>query len=171
MYISRISLRNVRSFSRLDLDLTTQSESGSPTPRLRTILIGENGTGKTTLLRAIAVGLADRKDASGLLAEPTGQFIGEQGDDANITIKLRSSSGEEDGETLVTDIREENGQDVLEHKEPSSRARNDLVCGYGVSRSNDESFYVGSGSVGRRYKSLGGFPATTEGLVPATNGT
>jgi predicted ATP-binding protein involved in virulence len=136
MYISRISLRNVRSFRELDLDLTTQSRSGLPTPRLRTILIGENGTGKTTLLRAIAVGLADQKDASGLLAEPIGQFA-ERKRDAIIEIELRSNQGRESSKTLRTVIKNENGQDVLSSKEPETLATNYLVCGYGISRANE----------------------------------
>jgi len=130
-------LRNVRSFRKLDLDLTTQSRSGPPTPRLRTILIGENGTGKTTLLRAIAVGLADQKDASGLLAEPTGQFVAEGEREASITIELQSNHQQGNGKTLKTVIKSENGQDVLKSKKPESLAKNYLVCGYGISRANE----------------------------------
>ncbi len=137
MYISRISLRNVRSFRTLDLDLTVRSGSGPPTPRLRTILIGENGTGKTTLLRAIAVGLADRKDASGLLAEPTGQFVAEGEPDATIEIELRPNQGQRNSKILKTVIKSENGQDVLSSKEPETLATNYLVCGYGISRANE----------------------------------
>ena len=54
--------------------MTTGSKSEVRRPRMRTIVIGANGTGKTTLLRSIALGLADAKDSSGLLAEPSGQF-------------------------------------------------------------------------------------------------
>src|SRR5713101_7486086 len=141
MYVSRISLRNVRSFRKLDLDLTTQSGSGPPTPRLRTIFIGENGTGKTTLLRAIAVGLADQKDASGLLAEPTGQFVAEGECDATITIELRPNQGRENSKTpntkLTTEINDEHGQDVLRDKKPKNQRVNYLVCGYGIGRANE----------------------------------
>ncbi|UCC30478.1 MAG: AAA family ATPase [Phycisphaerales bacterium] len=137
MYVSRISLRNVRSFRDLDLDLTTRSGSKPPRPRLCTILIGENGTGKTTLLRAIAVGLADRKDASGLLAEPTGQFVAEGKSDATIKLELRPNQARGNTETLTTNIKNENGQDVLQSKKPETRPTNYLVCGYGVSRANE----------------------------------
>ena len=86
MYVSKVSLQGIRSFRKLSLDLVPRSETKRPTARLHTLLIGENGTGKTTLLRAIAVGLADRSDASGLLSEPTGQFVAEGKKMASITI-------------------------------------------------------------------------------------
>ena len=137
MYVARIYLEHVRSFRKLDLDLTTRSGSKPPTPRLRTILIGENGTGKTTLLRAIAVGLADRKDASGLLAEPTGQFVAERRGNATIQIDLRSNQGRGSNTKVKTVIKNEKGQDVLSSKEPETLATNYLVCGYGISRANE----------------------------------
>jgi predicted ATP-binding protein involved in virulence len=134
MYVSHVSLRNVRSFRELNLDLTTRSRSGLSTPRLRTILIGENGTGKTTLLRAIAVGLADRKDASGLLAEPTGQFVAEGRNGATIEIELRPNQGRGKSKTFTTKIKSDKRQDVLESKDPNTQEQNQLVCGYGISR-------------------------------------
>ncbi len=137
MYVSRIFLENVRSFRKLDLDLTTRSKSKPPTPRLHTILIGENGTGKTTLLRAIAVGLADRKDASGLLAEPTGQFVAEREENATIEIDLRPNQGGGSSKKVKTIINNENGQDVLKSKEPETLATKYLVCGYGISRATE----------------------------------
>jgi predicted ATPase len=137
MYVSRVSLKHVRSFLELDLDLTTRSGSKSSTPRLRTILIGENGTGKTTLLRAIAVGLADEKDASGLLAEPIGQIVSERRGNATIKIDLRATQGGGTGKEVTTVIKNESGQDVLGSKEPKTLATNYLVCGYGISRANE----------------------------------
>jgi len=106
---------------------------------MRTFVIGENGTGKTTLLRAIAVGLADEKDASGLLAEPTGQFVSEGSHEARIEIELSSSEGRGSDRKLTTSIKSENGQDVLSSKEPKNFPSGYLVCGYGISRANEGS--------------------------------
>lgn len=138
-YIYHISMRNVRSFGDdPGLDLTIGSGGAeSNTPRLHTILIGENGTGKTTLLRAIAVGLADEKDTAGLLAEPTGQFVAEGASEATIKIELRESGGEAKHK-LTTVISSENGQDVLKTKEPKAFPAVGLVCGYGIGRTNDD---------------------------------
>lgn len=135
-HISRISMHNVRSFGDPDLDLTIGSgEAEFYTPRLHTVLIGENGTGKTTLLRAIAVGLADEKDASGLLAEPTGQFVAEGASEATVEIELQESGGQKKY-TLATVIKSENGQDVLKTKDPKTLSAVQLVCGYGIGRGN-----------------------------------
>ena len=134
MYISRVSLQGIRSFRKLSLDLVPRSETKLPTARLHTLLIGENGTGKTTLLRAIAVGLADRSDASGLLSEPTGQFVAEGKKRANITIDVVPRSGRGLRETLRTAIASQNGQDVLERTTVQPISSIGLVCGYGISR-------------------------------------
>ena len=137
MYISRISFRHVRSFKKLDLDITRISGSGIRTPRKRTIIIGANGTGKTTLLRAIALGLADQKDTSGLLAEPTGQFVSEKKTKATIAIDVQPSQTCTETVTFATTIRADGRQDVLEDKKAVSSNTNRLVCGYGISRANE----------------------------------
>jgi len=70
--ITRIHLRNIRGFRELDLDLSSQG-----VPRKRTLIIGKNGTCKSTILRAIAIGLADITDASKLISEPIGGLVSE----------------------------------------------------------------------------------------------
>lgn len=139
MYVSSVSLTNVRSFGEagtLTLDLTTRSGS-KVAHRLRTILIGENGIGKTTLLRAIAVGLADDKDASGLLAEPTGQLVAEGKADATIEIEMGQTRNQIATRKSKTVIKSEEGQDELHTKTPENGRANYLVCGYGISRANE----------------------------------
>ena len=132
MYVSRVSLQNVRSFRRLDLDFSKRSRSSRP---LHTVLIGANGTGKTTLLRAIAVGVADRKDTNGLLAEPTGQFVGDSNKEAIIEIDIQQPGRA--NQTIKTVIRSDSGQDVLVAKEPDLILAGRLVCGYGIGRANE----------------------------------
>ena len=133
MYLSRVSLKNIRS---INSGFTIDFEKGvshKSKPRLRTVIIGENGTGKTTLLRAIAVGIADRQDASGLVGEPTGQFVTEGTNTAQIEVRLKAKDRQD---TVTTTIRNEKGQDVVDkrktHHDPGL-----LVCGYGVSRANE----------------------------------
>ena len=132
MYVARVSLQNVRSFRRLDLDFSKRSLSSRP---VHTVLIGANGTGKTTLLRAIAVGVADRKDTNGLLAEPTGQFVGDCNKKAIIEIEIQQP--DQENQIIKTVIRSERGQDVLVEKTPDVFAAVHLVCGYGISRANE----------------------------------
>lgn len=71
MYLSHLRLRNIRSFSLLDLPLT----SNSGKLRLWTLLLGDNATGKTTILRSIAIGLNDESSAAGLVREVTGSLV------------------------------------------------------------------------------------------------
>lgn len=135
MYLSRVSLENIRSFKdgfTIDFEkgVSLQSER-----RLRTVVIGENGTGKTTLLRAIAVGIADRQDASGLVGEPTGQFVAEGASAALIKVRLKAKHSQ-NTVNVTTKIRNDHGQDVVDEKEPHHDP-DFLVCGYGVSRANE----------------------------------
>ena len=142
MYIASVSLRNVRAFENLHLNLSENQKGAVAPPRLRTVLIGKNGTGKTTLLRAIAVGLADGKDASGLLSEPNGSLVAEGHRRATIKITLCDMDGQNRRE-YRTEIEKENGSDKLHSKKPhkwhggsSSTPLDILVCGYGIGRCN-----------------------------------
>jgi hypothetical protein len=56
MYIRSLSIQNLRRLRQLSLDFTLPDGS----PRMWTVLIGENGTGKTTILQAIALAAAGK---------------------------------------------------------------------------------------------------------------
>jgi predicted ATP-dependent endonuclease of OLD family len=53
MYLERIHLENVKCFNNLKLDFM----KGRGKPRLMTIILGDNGMGKSTLLKSIAISL------------------------------------------------------------------------------------------------------------------
>ena len=57
MYIKRIILKNIRGFEELDFDLTRSDGSYAGW----TVFTGDNGSGKSALLKAIAIGLVGRK--------------------------------------------------------------------------------------------------------------
>lgn len=59
MYIKRIVLKNIRGFAHLDFDLTRPGDRYAGW----TVFTGDNGSGKTALLKAIAVGLMGRDTA------------------------------------------------------------------------------------------------------------
>lgn len=70
IYISKVELENIRCFEELTLEF---SENGGLT--YWTTLSGDNATGKTTLLKAIALGLCDESSAAGLLRESEGGYL------------------------------------------------------------------------------------------------
>lgn len=70
LYLTRAKFKNVRGFREVDLSFVVRGK-----PRPWTVVIGNNGHGKSTLLRGIALGLADEETASGLLAKLSGDFI------------------------------------------------------------------------------------------------
>jgi predicted ATP-binding protein involved in virulence len=69
------------------------------------VIIGGNSTCKTTLLRAIAIGLCPEAHAAALLSELPASFIGPSADEASIVISIRSSYDSSEETTIVTTIR------------------------------------------------------------------
>jgi hypothetical protein len=61
MYIRHLKVEHLKRLSAFELDFTHRGE-----PRMWTVMIGENGTAKTTLLQAIALAAAGFKEVSGL---------------------------------------------------------------------------------------------------------
>lgn len=64
MYIRSLKIKNLKRLRDFKLDFT--SEGG--TPRMWSVLIGENGTGKSTILQAIALAAAGQRLVNGLAA-------------------------------------------------------------------------------------------------------
>lgn len=68
MYLQQCRIRNIKCFE--DIELNFRNPDG--TIRRWNVVIGENGTGKTVLLQAIAIALMGEKAASVLLPRPRG---------------------------------------------------------------------------------------------------
>lgn len=82
MYITKVVLDKVRNFKKLELKFIGQGEA--------LLIAADNGEGKTTILRSIAMGLCDESSAAGLLRELPGEFVRKGFDDATISIHLES---------------------------------------------------------------------------------
>lgn len=72
MYITKVRLEDVRCFEEAVIDLS-EHELGTSV-----LIAGNNGIGKSAILRAIAMGLCDRDSAASLLRELEGNYIRKQ---------------------------------------------------------------------------------------------
>ena len=143
LYISEIELYNFRCFKHIMLE-TDLSAYTAPW----TLLTGDNASGKTTLLKAIALGLCDRSSAAGLLRESDSGYIRHGQDSSKIEIRLRELNGEDKGIEygITTELTRLNSN--LEHLEQETNPAKDFpwdqifVCGYGAGRGT-----AGSGDI------------------------
>lgn len=152
MFLRSLRLTNVRCFENLELDFTEAKSSN----RKWTILIGENGTGKSTILRSAAIVTCGSDAMSELLGQPDSWIrIGEN--KCQIEAVLQTKSGErrevrleiDRGDSISDVIARSRStlsplDDAIDHSE-----RNYFVTAYGASRrlSGDSTF----GSKGGRY--------------------
>ena len=141
MYISKISLQNIRGLRELSIDCRNE----------QTLILGKNGTGKTTLLRAVALGLCQRNDAYTLLLEPSGEFITAGQSQAEISLERASTSkGVPPVRRRMMISKQLDGYDI-DYDAPNSLPKETgvediwpnglFVCGYGAGRS-----VIGSGA-------------------------
>ena len=132
-----VELTNVRGFEDLTLTLAaTDADSRHRAfPREQAaVVIGRNGTNKSTLLRAIAIGVASLSDASAMLSAALGSLI--RTGTSQATIRLTYAF--ETGETVVATkeiAQTSHGADEVRSSEGASADElNLLVCGYGAAR-------------------------------------
>ena len=88
MYIERIVLKNIRCFAELDVRLHLGAETLP-----WTLVLGDNASGKTALLRSIAMGLCDESSAAGLMKEAEAGYIRRGSSSGKIVIELRRRPG------------------------------------------------------------------------------
>lgn len=95
MYVKKIHLENIRCFSNFVVEVHNKGSS--------LLILGDNGEGKSTVLRSLAMGLCDESSAAALFRELPGEFVRRppgkphvpEGDFGTICIDLEH---EEDGE-------------------------------------------------------------------------
>ena len=79
--VKKLTLENIRCFERLEIEFG-KGES--------IVIIGDNGDGKSTVLRALAIGLCDQSSASALFRELHGDYVrnGSSNNQGTITVDL-----------------------------------------------------------------------------------
>ena len=139
MYISRLRLQNVRCLK--DVNLSFNLKGG----RLPwTMIVGDNASGKSALLRSLALGLCDESSAAGLLKEFEEGYIRRGAEEAIIDIDLRPNPGSPKKYNIKTTIKKISTKDGLhEHEQVEQKTipkedefpwQKIFVCGYGAAR-------------------------------------
>ena len=85
MYIKKIVLKNIRCFGEFTLEFEKNNSS--------VLIVGDNGEGKSTLLRSIAMSLCDESSAAALFRELRGRFVRLGKEDEETLIELYLSDG------------------------------------------------------------------------------
>ena len=101
MKISKLRLKNIKCFK--DTEISFEDEKGGV--KNWSLFVGDNGQGKTTILRSLALGLCDKEGASGLLLELYG-FLRRGKKRGSIEICLEDTDGEK--YTIETQIEGDN---------------------------------------------------------------
>jgi hypothetical protein len=138
LHLQSVRIRNVRCFETLNLNL--KSSHG---PRMWGVVLGDNGVGKTTLLRCIAMGLCDAASASGLLREIYGEWNRKANGEAKrseIHLEFYSEGRESPARisTYITPSR--SGYSQVHQETAFGRSRAEFpwdrifACGYGAAR-------------------------------------
>ena len=137
LYVSRIRLKNIRCFDDIELTLSELGDTAS-----WTVILGDNATGKSTLLRAIAMGLCNESSAAGLMIESDEGYIRRDASEAKITIWLCEPDSDADEVCIETKlIRESNRRVIIDRVQQTTSPQASsfpwhklFVSGYGAGR-------------------------------------
>ena len=133
MYVSRICLESICGIRKLDLHLFEAGE-----PFRSTVLIGENATGKSSVLPAIVLGLSSQTEANALLAEPFGSpFVHRAANHGVIELDLVDQDGSHHvRKTTINKVRDDDERVAIEPG-PNTNDKGPMVVAFGAGRSNE----------------------------------
>jgi predicted ATPase len=137
MFLRHLTIRNLRSIRDLDISFVGRNDA----PRKWTYLLGENGTGKSSVLRSLALALAGSEAAAELIGDPN-DWIKLGCDEARIEVEFAKADGEQRRSTLhltrgtsPLEFVDRNRADLQQIDAAIAKsARNYFVVGYGVTR-------------------------------------
>ncbi|MCP5003837.1 MAG: AAA family ATPase [Planctomycetes bacterium] len=129
MKVSKIYLKDIRCFEEITIDLSTHIGAYD-----WSLILGNNGVGKTTILRTLAMGLCDKTGAAGLLQDTYGNMIRFGKEEATIHIELVHESVTYSVTTKIN--KSSKDIEVLTQERTANFPWDNLfVCGYGANRS------------------------------------
>src|SRR4051794_36678425 len=133
--LASLRLANIRCFESLSLDFSG-GKSGSAA---WTVLLGNNSSGKSTVLKALALALAPTQDALALFSQDTGPWLRRGASTGLIQLEYLDPSGKTRSSVLVLQQRGTTERLLFASGDP--RAPTDelsdalpLICGYGAAR-------------------------------------
>ncbi len=134
MYISKIELNNIRCFG--DETLNLENANGDCQGF---VILGDNGSGKTTILRSIAMSLSGKGSASGLLDEIEGGMLRDNAKSGYVRLTLKSKDKEDTFEIETEFSQERGGIDIINNQKTIPEGElfpwdKIFSCGYGASR-------------------------------------
>jgi predicted ATPase len=133
MYISKIELKNIKCFENVSIELVN-----SDNVTRGCVILGDNGMGKTTILRSIAMSLSGESSAAGLLDQIEGGWIRNDVAEGHVILTLRSDDG--NNEYIVkTEFAQASGGDEIINSQVLTPNHEDFwdkifVAGYGAPR-------------------------------------
>ena len=98
LYVRKLTLKDIRCFEHLEIEFG---------PGESIVIVGDNGDGKSTILRALAMGLCDQSSASALFRELHGEYVrsGSNNKHGTITVDLAGSRRSSDHFRIDTTVR------------------------------------------------------------------
>ena len=133
-YISKVSLRNIKCLPEEVTFTVPTPSNGCPS---WTLVLGENGAGKTSILRCIALSLCNENDAAALFARLPGKMIRVGANHAAIEVELNRTQVHETSHRIRTEIQKvtRDRERISRFCVPKNVSLNDklVACGYGSS--------------------------------------
>jgi energy-coupling factor transporter ATP-binding protein EcfA2 len=108
LYVERLILTDIRCFEHLNIRFNKPEES--------IVLVGDNGDGKSTVLRSLAMGICDQSSASALFRELHGEYVRAGSPKGHGTIEVELAGRGRDRYRLVTSIKSLNAFERVEQK-------------------------------------------------------
>ncbi len=137
MYISKLKVKNIRCFDEITIDFRSNDNTCK-----WALILGDNGVGKTTLLRSIAMSFCGKGSISGLLDELVVDWIRKGNKTGSIRVEIDSDSNNRRPYFIETQFeRGVRGGDVEISQETYPRIfpwDELFVCGYGAARMGGE---------------------------------
>ena len=131
MKISKLKIKNIKCFE--EIEIPFENDNNDITNW--SLIVGDNGAGKTTILRSLALGLCDAKGASALLSELYGDFLRQDTNKGEIEVTLKDTQNNK--YTITTKIEGDN-EAVSQTTNPEitqNIRRKISAVAYGASRS------------------------------------